>query len=64
MFIPSAYVPAALLEAVRKAVDGMDHGGCWCDMAIGNPMVKEHTDACKAMAGVRAMLDQIKGGEK
>lgn len=25
-------------------------GSCWCSMGIGNPMVKSHTDACKAAA--------------
>ncbi len=24
-------------------------GSCWCQVGIGNPMLRDHTDACKAI---------------
>ena len=40
------------LAALRELKRG---GKCWCDMAIGNPMVREHSKGCKMS---QAILDE------
>lgn len=37
-------------DRARAALRGLQHGDCWCQMAIGNPMVKRHSSACVAAA--------------
>lgn len=38
------------IERLREALRGLSYsgdGGCWCEVAIGNPMCRDHSDACK-----------------
>jgi hypothetical protein len=35
-------------------------GDCWCQMGIGNPMVREHSAACVA---ARKAIEQAEGRE-
>lgn len=35
---------------------------CWCDMAIGNPMVTEHTPPCRNAR--QLFMGESKGGDK
>jgi hypothetical protein len=38
---------ACKLKEVTKALLALKlSGNCWCEMAIGNPMVTRHSDAC------------------
>ncbi len=32
--------------------------GCWCEIAIGNPMVKSHSEACER---ARAFIERAEG---
>lgn len=32
---------------LRMALELLKRGSCWCEMAIGNPMVKNHSEGCK-----------------
>jgi hypothetical protein len=36
---------AALVIAV-EALNRLKRGECWCEMAIGNPTVREHSKGC------------------
>ena len=39
---------AETIEKLQTALWDMQRGpDCWCEMAIDNPMVKEHTIACQ-----------------
>ena len=43
--------PTTGLDAVAELVQvikGLKRGSCWCEMAIGNPMVSSHSEKCKA----------------
>lgn len=40
---------------VREALEKLKRGDCWCEMGIGNPMVREHSPSCVA---ARAALEQ------
>ena len=33
---------------LRDIIWALRRGACWCEMAVGNPMVKEHSSACRA----------------
>jgi len=47
-------------ERLREALRGLRYGdGCFCDMAIGNPMVKKHSPDCE-----RATSALENGGEE
>ena len=37
---------------LREALEALKRGDCWCEMAIGNPMVKDHSAACKLASAV------------
>ena len=41
-----------IAKELRSALIGLriskDNGGCWCEMAVGNPMIAKHSDACEA----------------
>lgn len=40
-------------NALREALAGLKRGECFCEMAIGNPMYKEHSKQCvKATAAL------------
>ncbi len=46
----------ALLE-LRRDSDGL---ACWCEMAIGNPMVHDHSKGCQlARAALQATTDTV-----
>ena len=34
--------------------------GCWCEVSIGNPMMKDHSSACKA---AQKFMEDIDGGD-
>lgn len=37
------------VQRLEQALRGLKlHGDCWCGVAIGNPMMRDHSDACKA----------------
>lgn len=38
---------------LEKVIIDLKRGDCWCEMSIGNPMVKDHSPECK---GARAIL--------
>ena len=46
-------VSRARATALANALNGLRRGACWCELAIGNPMLTDHTSACKA---VQALL--------
>lgn len=33
-------------QRLREALKGLEYDGCFCDVAIGNPMMTSHSDAC------------------
>ncbi len=35
------------VDELVKALKGVKRGSCWCEMAIGNPMVSSHDSDCK-----------------
>lgn len=37
-------------DRLCEAIRGLRRGSCWCEMGIGNPMVKTHSPACVAAA--------------
>jgi hypothetical protein len=45
---PKLYSDAEEVKMLRAIVTGLRRGSCWCEMAIGNPMVREHSTVCKA----------------
>jgi hypothetical protein len=36
----------AFIEALRL-IEALKRGSCWCEIGIGNPMLKHHTAACE-----------------
>jgi len=54
-------VAAELVEAL-KAVRRGGASGCWCEMAIGNPMCSSHTYACNLAQRVIAEYTSLAGG--
>ena len=34
------------LNMVERALTLLSKGDCWCEMAVDNPMVKEHSEGC------------------
>ena len=38
----------ARLDAASQVIDGLRRGDCWCEMAIDNPMIRDHSPQCKA----------------
>ena len=34
-------------QELKQALRLLKRGSCWCEMAICNPMVKEHSEGCK-----------------
>jgi hypothetical protein len=38
------------VEQARKLIEVMKRGDCWCEMAVGNPMVKGHAIFCQEAA--------------
>src|SRR4030095_132774 len=49
-----AKVLAARVVLLEGLLWTLRRGGCWCDMAIGNPMVHFHSDLCES---IRAALE-------
>jgi hypothetical protein len=43
----SGTVVKALLDQHREVINKLKRGSCWCEMAIGNPMVKNHSQGCQ-----------------
>jgi hypothetical protein len=43
-----------LEEIVMESRRGRGEHGCWCEIAIGNPMLKDHTGLCKK---TRALME-------
>lgn len=48
-------VTASIMELVldveseaAEIINGLKRGSCWCEMGIGNPMMKTHSAACDA----------------
>ena len=37
------------LSSVRAILHQLRKGQCWCEMGIGNPMVKKHSEICLAV---------------
>jgi len=37
---------------LKGVVSGLKRGDCWCEMAVGNPMVTSHSASCLAAARV------------
>lgn len=35
------------MEDAEEVIRLLKRGSCWCEMAIGNPMFKEHSEACQ-----------------
>lgn len=38
----------ARVKQMEEALRGVMRGDCWCEMAVGNPMVKNHAPQCRA----------------
>jgi hypothetical protein len=36
-----------IMERSFKALTLLKRGDCWCEMAIGNPMIHDHSEGCK-----------------
>lgn len=34
------------IREILSALEGLKRGSCWCQMAIGHPMMKSHSEAC------------------
>jgi hypothetical protein len=48
-----------LLDALKR-LNRSHHEPCWCECAIGNPMMTEHSRACVA---ARAAIAKAEGNE-
>lgn len=35
------------LEAAEELLEGFRKGGCFCQVGIGNPMFRDHTEHCR-----------------
>ena len=40
-----------LLDTAVAVLSMVGRGGCWCEMAVGNPMAQEHSTNCRAAQG-------------
>lgn len=47
------------VDAVRAMLSLLKRRTCWCEVAIGNPMYREHTEGCKKAAMVESMLSDM-----
>jgi hypothetical protein len=47
-----------LLEDAIEALKALSRGNCWCEMAIGNPLVNHHSGACERVRGVIERYDK------
>ena len=46
-------------EGIIKVLVGLQRApNCWCEAGIGNPMVPNHTDSCKAARSLVKELDE------
>lgn len=36
----------ATINKLRAVLRRLKRGDCWCEMAVGNPMVSSHDEAC------------------
>ena len=48
------YVHHDLYSKAVKVLKGLQRGGCFCEMGIGNPNFRDHTPQCKAAQAVIA----------
>lgn len=44
-----------LIRKLRAVIGLLKRGSCWCELGIGNPMVRGHSDACRR---AREALDE------
>ena len=51
--IANAHLIAAAPDLLA-ALEGIQHGDCWCGMGIGNPMFSGHSNACLAVSAAIA----------
>jgi len=48
------------MEDFVEILEGLKRGSCFCEMAVGNPMVREHTEACnRAMKFLKDRKKQV-----
>lgn len=66
--LPSTFIPLRPVLSQKQMLDilvGLKRGDCWCEMGIGNPMVREHDVAClQAQLAVAQLKAQLKDGDK
>lgn len=63
-FVIAAYMQPerAMTQRLAKAMESLKRGSCFCELAVGNPMVSRHTSACieatQAIAAYHAATGQ------
>ena len=45
-------------ELVKSVLNGLKRGDCWCEMAVGNPMVSSHDKDCLRAQALTLMLEE------
>ena len=51
----------SMCERLAEALQCVGHNEvCWCGVAIGNPMYKEHSTACKRATAALAAYNELK----
>ncbi len=46
------------IRALSQALKGVKRGSCWCEMAVGNPMVHSHSPQC---LNAQVVIDNLEG---
>lgn len=48
------------LSFVRDAIRGAERGQCcWCDVAIGHPLMDDHSQSCKNLGSALTLLERV-----
>ncbi len=46
------------IHQLVRALKGVKRGECWCEMAVGNPMVHKHAPQC---LNAQAVIKKVEG---
>lgn len=49
------------IKALLNALKEVKRGQCWCEMAVGNPMVHSHSPQCLNAQVVIDNIDNVEG---
>lgn len=42
-----------VIRNLKEIIQSLKRGSCWCEVAVGNPMVRGHSKGCIKASGVK-----------